>query len=68
MHLIQDHAKWEVGLLKDIDEFKMSPAMSINEDLIRKYPELKINVIMGSNSGITKNELLSIYHEISMNV
>ena len=30
--------------------------MSINEDLIRRYPELKIKILTGSDSGTTKKE------------
>ncbi|MFM7985958.1 MAG: hypothetical protein ACKPKO_42245 [Candidatus Fonsibacter sp.] len=55
--------------MKDIDEFNSDPnfkicivsqaskqAMSINEDLNRRYPDLKINILTGSDSGATKND------------
>ena len=61
MHIINESAKWEAGLLKDIDEFRNSDpnfricivsqsskqAMSINEDLVLKFPELKIRILIG---------------------
>ena len=69
MNIIKDPAKWEAGLLKDIDEFKSDPnfricivsqstkqAMSINEDLNRRYPDLKIKILTGSDSGATKKD------------
>ena len=70
MHICHDAAASAEGLLKAIDEFKKHPpnfrisivsqsskqAMSINEDLIRRYPELKINILAGSDSGMTKKE------------
>jgi len=69
MNIIKDPDKLEAGLLKDIDEFKSDPnfklrivsqsskqAMSTNEDLNRRYPDLKINILTGSDSGATKKE------------
>ena len=59
--IINGPATWEAGLLKDIDEFRNSDpnfricivsqsskqAMSINEDLVLKFPELKIWILIG---------------------
>ena len=56
--------------MKDIDEFKNNDpnikiciipqsskqAMSINANLIRNHPALNINILTGSDSGMTKKE------------
>ncbi|MFM7988334.1 MAG: hypothetical protein ACKPKO_54385, partial [Candidatus Fonsibacter sp.] len=62
-------ATWYAGLLHDIDEFKSDrnfkicivsqsskQSMSINEDLNRRYPDLKIEILIGSDSGATKKD------------
>ena len=70
MNIIQDPANWEAGLLNDIDEFQnadpnfririvsqsFKQAISSNDDLIRRYPELKIKILSGSDSGMTTKE------------
>ena len=73
MHIINNAAAWEAGLLlKDIDAFKKNDpdfmicivsqssnqAVIINEDLIRRYPDLNIKILTDSDSGATKKELL----------
>ena len=62
MNLINSHVKRETRLSKDIDEFKKTDptfricivshsskqAMSINADLICRYPELNIKIQTGA--------------------
>ena len=68
MHVTNDPAIWEDEMYKDIDEFKnMDPnfriciisqsskqCMSLNDNIMKKHPELKINMLTGTDSGITK--------------
>lgn len=68
MFEINDPAIWEDGLHKDIDNVKNSDpnfkicivsqsskqAMSLHDDIMRRHSDLKINVLTGYDSGITK--------------
>ena len=68
MHVTNDPANWEDEMYKDIDEFKnMDPnfriciisqsskqCMSLNDNIMKKDPELKIKMLTGTHSGITK--------------
>ena len=70
MTIISVAAKWEARLLHDINKFNnyepnfkicivsqsSNQTMSVNDDLVQKYPALKINILTGSDSGITKNK------------
>ena len=70
MTIISVAAKWEARLLHDINKFNnyepnfkicivsqsSNQSINTNEDLIRKYPDLKIKLLTGSDSGITKNK------------
>lgn len=70
MNIINDPANSDVGLLKDIYDFKKSDpnfrvcivsqsstqAMSINNDLIRRYAKLNIHILTGSDSGMAQKD------------
>ena len=68
MHVINDPAKWEYEMYKYIGKFKnidpnfricitsqsSKQCMSFNHDRRKKHPELKIKMLTGTHSGITK--------------
>ena len=76
MTVINDPAKWEDGLHKDIDKFKNSDpnvkicivaqsykqTVSLHDHILRRHPELKINMLTRAESGITKMLNIAMKH------